>query len=146
MFTDTTSRLNRSVFACMTFVAALVFAGCGGGSKGGGDNVSGKVTFDGKPVAGQVVFVGSDRKEYPSPIGPEGNYQIIGAPKGEFTILVKGTLGAAPTAKGGAKTPDMPGMTGVAGIAPPVKYATAAGGLKLTVTGGNQKYDITLTP
>lgn len=132
----------------LTFIAAVLgIAGCGKSGGGAKDSVTGKVSLNGQPVSGQVIFIGSDNKEYGSPIGTEGNYQIIGAPKGEATILVK-ALGATmtPGPKGpGGKAPEMPGMPATSGAtAPPARYGTAAGGLKITITGGEQKHDIEL--
>lgn len=135
-----------SLFLLLAALAGVT--GCGKSGSGGKDTVSGKVTLNGQPVAGQVVFIGSDSKEYMSPIGADGNYQVIGVPKGEATILVKGigTPAAPKAGPGKEKPPEMPGMAGGGGAAPPVKYSTAAGGLKVSVTGGEQKHDIPLNP
>src|SRR5438045_2011452 len=86
--------------SCRTAVGAcallgLALTGCGGG-KPSNDSLSGKVTLNGQPVAGQVVFVSnSDSKETPTVISPTGDYSVALA-KGEYQILVKGTGLAAP--------------------------------------------------
>jgi hypothetical protein len=170
---------HRSFCCALPLVLVVcALAGCGSKSDGPKDSVYGKVTLNGQPVTGQVVFVGPDKKEVTSPITPEGEYRIVDPPKGEVVILVR-SVGAAPAGpspvgpgalptpgvKGpgplvsggkpppgptpppkGGKPPDMPSGMPTAGATPPAKYATAAGGLKLTVTGGDQKYDIELKP
>jgi len=103
------------------------------------------VTLNGQAVAGQVVFVGTDKTEVASPIAPDGMYRVNNPPKGQATVLVKGTG----TPAGGAlpkdtKGPDVGG--GSTGVAPPAKYATAAGGLTFDVTGGEQTFNIELKP
>jgi len=73
--------------------------GCPGGD-GAKNSVSGKVTLNGKPVAGTVVFIGADNSEVgTSPIGPEGNYTIVNPTPGPVKILVKGK-GAAGSGPG----------------------------------------------
>ena len=136
---------SRSFDRAFLLLLAGALAGCGGKSDGAKDSVYGKVTLNGQPVTGQVVLIGSDNKEISSLIAADGEYRIVNPPKGEARVLVKGRSGAAPTTRGVTKGPEMPGMSGRS-AAPPSKYATAAGGLKFTVTGGDQKYDITLTP
>jgi hypothetical protein len=124
-----------------------VFAGCSGkegGSSGSSDVITGKVTMNGQIVAGQVVFIGSDKKEIMSMIGPmDGSYQIPNPPKGEGQFLIKGMSGPsmAPPPSGGGKMPEMP-STG--GVAPPAKYEKPTSELKFNVTGGKQTFDITL--
>jgi hypothetical protein len=95
-----------------------------------------------------VVFVGSDQKEYTSPIGPDGSYKVISVPKGEAQILVRGTGGSAQPPKVG-KTDvksDLGAGTGGGGVAPPKKYSLPNNGLKVNVAGGDQKHDIELKP
>ena len=47
-------------------LAALALCGCGARPS---SSVSGKVTLNGQAVSGDVVFVGSDNKQYVAPIG-----------------------------------------------------------------------------
>jgi len=133
------SPITRSL--CL--VAALSFlvltTGCPGGKKK--NEVTGKVTLDGKAVAGTVVFIGSDGKELMTLIRPDGSYTIVDPPAGEVKIKITGPLGIA--APGKDQAPAVGGME--TGVPPPAKYASPDNGLKLTVTGGKQTYDIPLT-
>jgi len=105
----------RKTVARLLLLAAIAFvvlmSGCTGTSKGIQNSVSGKVTLNGDPVSGTVVFVGSDGKEAMSPISAEGKYDIPNPPQGTVKILVKGTGIIAPPKDGGlpAGTKDAPG-------------------------------------
>jgi hypothetical protein len=148
---------------CIAFLAAAIFiigcGGCGGGTTGNANYIKGKVTLEGKPVSGTVIFVGSDKKEISSPTSVDGLYQIPNPPKGEGYFLVKGGLGAAlPVEKGdksgkGAKAKDeKTDLTGkvtgpTSGEAPPKKYEQKDNGLpKVNYTSGEVLQDLTLTP
>jgi len=152
----------KNRFPSLSAAVFLIFAcGCGG-SGGGGDKdlVKGRVTLNGQAVAGQVIFVAADKKEYPTVIALNGDYQLTKLPKGEYSVLVKSGMGSAPgaPAMGGADKikSDKMGKNLVletkkdesGGAEPPAKYSQLGGGndLKVTVTGGDQKYDIVLTP
>jgi hypothetical protein len=143
MRVPSTRQPTESRRLALASLLAIVFgvSGCGDGKKGAGDgdSVSGKVTLNGQAVAGQVVFIAADGKDYIAPIGEDGSYLAAGVPKGQAKILVKGASGVAP--KGGA---DMPGSGGK-GVAPPAKYGVPGNGLTFDVTGGAQKRDIELT-
>jgi hypothetical protein len=138
-------RSNPAVSVCGRRLVLLLavtagLGGCGPPNKVN-DSVTGKVTLKGQPVAGEVIFVGSDRKEVGSPIGADGSYQIYNPPKGEVQILVKGFPGAA------VEPPkDAPPRPGAGGAAPPARYARPNNGLTMTVTGGKQTHDVPLTP
>jgi hypothetical protein len=130
----------RFPFVSLALLLALgTLAGCGGRGKAPDSSVSGKVTLGGRAVAGQVVFVGSDQKEIAAPINPEGAYQINNPPKGEYQVVVKGVPGV-PVVPGTKAPGDAPPP----GAAPPAKYAQPGNGLKFSITGGEQKYDIEL--
>lgn len=115
-------------------------------------SVSGKVTLNGKPVAGVVMFVGADNKEASSPIVADGSYTIRNPPTGPVKVLVTAIPGmGAATAnlpRGAPPVPPPPGgaTTSTAGVPPPARYASATNGLTLDVTGSDQRYDIQLTP
>jgi len=129
------------VFAIASLVSAT---GCPGGKKK--NEVTGKVTLDGKPVAGNVIFVGSDNKEIATLIKSDGTYVITDPPTGQVKVKVTGPLGvAAPPPLTKDKTPETVGGMG-GGNPPPAKYASVDNGLTFNVTGGKQVYDITLTP
>ncbi len=145
MSSSIASILRRAFGVAVLTAGAVTLTGCGGVGKGGAaDSVSGKVTLDGQPVAGEVFFVGSDKKEVGSPIGPEGNYEISNPPKGDVLIVVKGKPGI-PSIPGAKAAPDLPPPPTATGVAPPAKYGQPNNGLKFTVTGGKQVYDIVLT-
>lgn len=130
---------GRVLPACALLIAALALTGCGSG-KTPSDSVSGKVTYNGQAVSGQVVFV-INQKELITGTGPDGSYTISDLPKGEAEVLVKALAApmAAPTPKGADAPPTLAG-----GTAPPSKYAKPGNGLKVTITGGAQKFDIVL--
>jgi len=124
--------------------------GCG--SQGPKNTVSGKVTLKGDPVAGSVVFIGSDNKEVMTHINPDGTYSVPDPAMGENKVLVKGGAvgGPAPPVLEGTpkdfKGTMPPTTTTKMGVAPPPKYGSPDNGLSFKVTGGAQKYDIELTP
>ena len=68
-------------------LAALVFAaaGCGGGTA----DVSGKVTYQGKPVVfGTVVLIGPDGVPKSGPIQPDGSFRVTGVKPGAAKVAV----------------------------------------------------------
>ena len=66
-------------------IAALSAVGCGGGTA----DVSGKVTFKGKPVVyGTVVVVGSDGIPKSGAIQPDGTYRVSGVTLGAARLAV----------------------------------------------------------
>jgi hypothetical protein len=64
----------------------LALAGCHGGKLPA--RVSGKVTYQGRPVtSGVVVLVGADGKtSTPGVVGPDGTYRIAQAPAGRARV------------------------------------------------------------
>lgn len=129
-------------------VSGLAFTlGCGGGSEKK-NIVSGKVSVNGKPVDGEIAFIGSD-KTTTAPIGPgNGMYRMENPPLGNVKVTIR-SLAVPP----GVKAPPMPGgakdvstlPVGSAVAAPP-KYATPANGLTYDVQAGEHKKDFELTP
>ena len=136
--------------AALLLAAALAcLAGCGENVPK--NLVTGKVTLEGKPVSGQVVFLAADGKEYTALITGAGGYSIANAPAGEARVMVRAVGGAAPQAApprdgGDVKMPPTTTPGGEQGAAPPAKYASPDTGLKVNVTGGKQTFDITLNP
>ena len=149
---STWSSTHRTLGLAATALAIALLAGCGSGGKDSKNQVTGKVTLDGKAVAGTVYFQFPDNKELTSPISAtDGAYQIIDAPNGQAKVSIKGGLGGgAPTSKPPAMkgAPEMPEMGGgPGGVAPPKKYGSpTTSGLTFEVKGGKQTYDIPLTP
>lgn len=132
-------------YLCVCLVLAVGVIGCGTASP---DAVSGKVTLNGQPVAGEVVFLVGGAEKAASPIKLDGTYQVSNPPRGEVEVLVKGPP-ALPSPPPGGKKVDIPPPTGSSpsGVSPPAKYARPNNGLaKLNVTGGRQTHNIELTP
>ena len=129
-------------------LALIAFSSLGCDKKSGdaANAVSGKVTFEGKAVAGSVVFIGSDNKEIEGLLDMDGKYSVPDLPQGDYKVAVKSMLGAAaPPPKGIAVPKSDAGSTG--GAAPPAKYAAAAtSGLTFKRTSGKQEHNIALTP
>jgi len=132
----------------LLLLLSVLLWGAGCGPKGPKNSVSGKVTLNGKAVAGQVSFIGPDGKEITSGINPDGTYMIPDPPTGQAKIVVKGMPGGGGVAGvQGTKTIEAPGATTAeVGVPPPLKYAAPDNGLTFNVTGGKQTHNIELTP
>jgi len=151
-------RVHARFLLTTLLIAAIVgVAGCGG--KGPANLLTGKCTLDGKPVNGELIFVGADGQQKSCPVNPDGTYVIGGLPAGDYQVLVKGMAKPAGMMGGpGARPPEipkdaaaMPGMPSAAalgqGVDPPKKYASQGNGLTVKVTGASkQSQDFTLTP
>jgi len=143
-------RLAGRLLSLLVLSAAIVFAaGCG--KAGPKNTVSGKVTLNGSPVMGDVVFVGGG-KEAKGPI-LNGEYTINDPPIGEVDVLVKGLEGAAGAPAGGLKPPPgskgdglLDGAGAGSAVPAPAKYSQPGSLPKFTVKGGKQTHDIDLKP
>jgi len=96
------------------FVLAAVVAGCAPATT----PVSGKVTYQGKPVVwGNVSIIASDNVSYPGEIKEDGTFTIAKAPPGPCKI---GVSSPDPSAggRGGAKTTGIEAKTGGEGVRP----------------------------
>jgi hypothetical protein len=82
----------RYLGASCVLAAALALTGCSDGLAR--TSVSGKVTQAGQPVSGTVAFIDATNKEYASPIGADGHYQIVNPPSGKFKIVENPRPGA----------------------------------------------------
>jgi len=138
------SRVSRWL-GLVCLLAAIALAGGCGNKAGTGSSVSGKVTLEGQPVAGSVVFVYGAEEKANAPIGVNGAYSIPNPPKGQVKVLVRaipGSTGVSPVGpipKGSG--PEMPSMGGTssAGVPPPAKYASPeTSGLTYEVKGGTK--------
>ena len=141
------SLLSRRLALCSLALAVAVAVGCGG-SKGSKDSVTGKVTMNNQAVNGTIEFTFSDGKMIASPLAPDGGYAILGPPKGDAKVAVKGSGGSASMGPKGAEGPkmDMASAAG-GGVQPPAKYGKAeTSGLTYTVKGGEEKKDFELAP
>jgi hypothetical protein len=119
---------------------ALAVTGCGSTPTG---NVSGKVMFEGKPLAGgYVAYVGSGTppKTVSSVIDEQGRYSITNAPVGPVQITIQGPSGTAIGPDGRPITTGDP-------VVIPSRYMDAdKSGLTYTVNAGSQDYPIYLLP
>jgi hypothetical protein len=115
--------------------------------------VSGSVTYKGKPLTGgKVTFLGDDWASIDGVIDEQGHY-TINAPVGNVKIGVDNRmvkLGAIrpEASKGAGPRPGSPPPDPIKGkyIEIPDKYYDpATSGLTFTVKSGTQTYDITLT-
>jgi hypothetical protein len=142
-------------------VLGLLLCGCNDSSMGPQGQVSGKVTYQGKPLpGGQVRFLTSKGLLFSGDIDPEGNYKLK-AVVGEAKIAVDNSMlkknsespridlrhrpGAQPPP--GVKVDDEPSATLAGTYLPlPEKYQSPeTSGLTCTVKSGSQTHDIELT-
>lgn len=77
--------MDRRLTAFLVFLAlCLSSGGCGGPNQ-----VSGKVTFEGKPVSlGTIVFVGADGAPQTSLIASDGTFEVMGLRPGLAKVAV----------------------------------------------------------
>lgn len=81
--------LKRTIGAG-AFLLACLALGCGGSNPHAPGNISGSVSYKGKPVpAGTVQYVTSDGVAYSSPIAKDGTYSITDLPIGELVVVVE---------------------------------------------------------
>ena len=151
----------KSIRGAVSFLAALLSlaafgaAGCGGG-KG---EISGEVTFNGKPIPwGRITFLSQvGNKQAISSSIRNGAYTIKGCPAGPVKISVESfkavahdpKLGPQGMAKGfkrpeGEEPP--PEAIGKTLPIPPRYGNTDTSGLEYTVRSGSQTHNIPLTP
>jgi len=89
-------------------ITLLAVVGCGGGTT----DVSGKVTYQGKPVVfGTVLVIGADGIPKSGPIQPDGTFRMSGVRIGPAKVTVSsppppGSVAAAPRAKVGRDADD----------------------------------------
>jgi len=131
---------NRVPYRLLAVLLTGVIVAAGCTNKGPANMVMGKVQYNGQPVAGMVVFIGSDGKEKSANL-LNGMYDIPDPPLGEVTILVKGSGGLKTKKAEVPKLKDKAGSEALGGTAdmgvdPPAKYGTKDGGIKKTVKSG----------
>ena len=95
----------------------LALSGCGGNDA----TLSGKVTFQGKPVtSGAVVVLNADRTSSQGVIGPDGSNRVRGVGRGPVRLAVvsdNAPRKAAGKAKGPAHLPHAVANPGTSGLA-----------------------------
>jgi hypothetical protein len=140
----------------------LFLSGCDRSGLGSEEEVSGKVTYKGKPVpGGQVTFITSKGYTFTGVIDPEGNYKLR-SPVGEVRIAVdnrmlkssqpspmelRRQMGMKPAADVNVDEvkPSAPAVTGTYVYLPPKYYSPDTSGLTYTVKSGSQTHDIELS-
>jgi hemoglobin len=105
-------------------------------------NVSGKVTYLGKPLTGgQVGMHSAAGKTYSAAIKEDGSFSLKSVPVGTYKVTVM----TQPAAPGAPRLPPAPPGGAAKGVAIPVKYSTAnTSGLTYEVSEGEQTFDIDL--
>jgi hypothetical protein len=138
--------VTRSLLAMILLILGFA-SGCGEG--GPANSVSGKVTLNGDPVTGTIVFLGKG-KEATGSIGLTGEYFVSDPPLGDVSVVIKpntsvpAPVGMSPGNAGSAAMPGMPNVKAAA--TPPAKYADASSGLNYTVAAGKQTKNFELMP
>jgi hypothetical protein len=123
----------RPVIATGFAALALAVSSCSDRDRLSGAETAGRVTLDGRPfTAGTVVFVGPTGSTV-AEIQSDGSYRATNVPLGQVRVLLAPS-GPAGAARDG-RSP-----------APPSRYRSAdTSGLTLTVSPGDNPYDIVLT-
>jgi len=113
--------------------------------------VTGTVKYEGALVpSGQVIFYGSGDQFATAYIDQNGHYEATNVPLGKVRVGVSTGPSSAAMEKAAKQMKNRfgkgnPYPTAVTAVSIPTKYSDPAkSGLELTVTGGEQKYDITL--
>jgi hypothetical protein len=79
------TRSMRRLITMLVLTPGLVAIGCAGGDKPA--SVSGKVTYNGKPVtSGTVVLIGEGKNSDPGAVQADGTYAIARAPLGRVKV------------------------------------------------------------
>jgi hypothetical protein len=136
------------------FAALLVACGCGPGE------VAGTATLNGKPiVSGSVIILASNSMTYTGQLDENGGYRIEKVPRGAAQVAIASPNPSALYVKGGPKDannrfkPAAAVTPAQAPAAPPPKWFPVptqfaefeTSGLRLTVGGGVNTFDIPLT-
>ncbi len=146
-------RVRVMALAALFISLALFVSGCGSGVS----EVTGKVTFSGKPVSsGSVILYCSDGQIVCGVTGADGSYTIPNVPRGPATATIQAHTRVpaglrlkqnlppsinGPTPPTGEVTADQP----VLNI--PARYALPEeSGLSVVVDRGQVNYDIDLKP
>jgi hypothetical protein len=137
----------RPVAGLVLLVALLAVVGCGGttGTLSGVVKV-GETTLKG----GTVTFWPAKGNSVQAPIGPDGRYKAEGVPVGESKVVVEtNSVKRPPIPKAAEKSFKEQGKqypTGERYVPIPTRYGDPnSTSLKVTVTGGEQPYDITMS-
>lgn len=131
---------------------ALCASGCGSGTA----TISGRVTFQGKPVAGgSVIVYCSDKQIVRGIIGADGSYSIPNVPYGSAVVTVQAhsrlpqglRLHQTVPPSSGGPIPPTADVNDTARVIVPQRYALPEeSGLSVAVDRGQVTYDIDLKP
>jgi hypothetical protein len=125
----------RLVIATGFAALALAATSCSNRDQLSGAEAAGRVTLDGQPfTAGSVVFVGSAGSTV-AEIQSDGSYHATNVPLGAVRVLL------APSGPSGARA----GRGAAPRPAPPRYQSANTSGLTLTVSSGDNPYDIVLS-
>ena len=130
----------------LALIAALGLFGCGAPKE---TTVSGKVTYQGKPlITGFVLLRFDDNNEVNGAIAVDGTYTIRTVFQGHAKIAVGSPKPPDPAASAGRQAPNVDPSTlpdPKNWVPIPEKYLnTETSGLEITVGGGTNKKDIEL--
>jgi hypothetical protein len=130
----------------------ILLAGCGGKTS----SVSGKVTFQGRPLeGGSVILYCEDKQIVRGLIGPDGTYTIPNVPKGVATVTVKAHAPIPagfqlkqqlPPSKDGPRPPLTEKIAGEPDAVPECYGLPEESGLQVQVGPGRVVFDIDLRP
>jgi hypothetical protein len=127
----------------VALLGAMVFAalgGCGGRTA----TVTGKVSYQGRPVTyGSVIFVGADKSARSTAIEADGSYMVASVPRGIAAIAV---ISPDPSKGRAAKKQDVANETAAKQwFALPSKFEDPrTSGLACTIDAGHVSHDIDL--
>ena len=131
----------------LMFAALILFAGCGGRGQG---NISGKVTYKGKPVcSGTVVICTPNAPAVAAEIKEDGTYKCLNVLVGEAKVGVVSPNDAAEARETASQKPGIayegPKFDAKKWFPIPAKYATYQGSpLSTSVKDGENTFDINL--
>ena len=136
---------GKAHWLAITLIASVV--GCGSAA-----TVSGKVTYQGRPVVyGSVILLGADNIARSGSIGPDGSFVVVGVSPGEVKI---GVISRDPSKSRGIQRQERKAGSGKKEAEPaetrawfPLPRALedpAGSGIVVTVGSGRVKQDIEL--
>ena len=141
---------NRDLVRGLMTGLCLILVGCGGDKVT--EVLSGQVLLNGQPVRYvTVILVDADGKEYATGTNVNGQYVIVGLPKGQVKARFQGGTGAVvngpvdPQAL--ARKSDVPPPANGPLVATeiPAKYYHLDSGLVVYYGGGKESFDFRLT-
>ncbi|MCS7046459.1 MAG: hypothetical protein NZO58_08905 [Gemmataceae bacterium] len=146
MYRDSRGKYLRINLVLGAAALAVMIVGCSGNEPA--VQVSGKVTFEGSPVDGEIIFYGPGDKEARGPI-LDGKYHVANPAVGMNTIVITKGLGGEFKPVGDPKIGGGGALLqggGGKGVHPPAKYgAKETSDLKFEVKAGKQEKNFELT-